>query len=110
MDANVVRVLARLRRCSLPGIGPGAVTYQNLATQLLDPQRPGDFNQVLLFQSSFSIVQVLFGSGFAQGPGDCTSQQPHAMRCAAGTDVIWQARILQCLIVATRSHQSKQAA
>lgn len=48
VDANVVRVLARLRRCSLPGIGPGAATYQDLANQLLNPDRPGDFNQVLI--------------------------------------------------------------
>ena len=48
VDANVVRVLSRLRRCSLPGIGPGAATYQELASQVLDPERPGDFNQVCL--------------------------------------------------------------
>ncbi len=45
VDANVVRVLARLQRCSLPGIGPAAATYQRLADQILDPARPGDFNQ-----------------------------------------------------------------
>ena len=61
MDANVVRVLARLRRCSLPGIGPGAATYQELANQLLDPERPGDFNQVLSVQHRF----------VAQGRGSC---------------------------------------
>ncbi|KAK9864586.1 hypothetical protein WJX84_004795 [Apatococcus fuscideae] len=48
VDANVVRVLSRLRRCSLPGIGPGAATYQELASQVLDPERPGDFNQAMM--------------------------------------------------------------
>lgn len=57
VDANVVRVLARLRRCSLPGIGPGAATYQDLANQLLDPERPGDFNQVLVFKQNARRLQ-----------------------------------------------------
>lgn len=46
VDANVVRVLARLSRCTLPSTGLGAASYQALADQLLDSTRPGDFNQV----------------------------------------------------------------
>lgn len=45
MDANVVRVLARLRR--LAGDPKLAVKeHAALADALLDPERPGDFNQV----------------------------------------------------------------
>lgn len=46
MDANVVRVLARLRR--LAGDPKLAVKeHAALADALLDPDRPGDFNQVI---------------------------------------------------------------
>ena len=45
VDANVVRVLARLRR--LAGDPKLAVKqHAALADALLDPERPGDFNQV----------------------------------------------------------------
>ena len=45
VDANVVRVLARLRR--LAGDPKLAVKeHAALADVLLDPDRPGDFNQV----------------------------------------------------------------
>ena len=53
VDANVVRVLARLRR--LAGDPKLAVKeHAALADALLDPERPGDFNQVL--------TQLLIGS------------------------------------------------
>ena len=45
VDANVVRILARLRR--LAGDPKLAVKqHAALADALLDPERPGDFNQV----------------------------------------------------------------
>ena len=48
VDANVARVLARLRR--LAGDPKLAVKeHAALANALLDPDRPGDFNQVSIF-------------------------------------------------------------
>jgi hypothetical protein len=47
VDANVVRVVSRLRRLASDPRGKAAVAAQTaLADALLDPQRPGDFNQV----------------------------------------------------------------
>jgi hypothetical protein len=47
VDGNVIRVLARLRRLTLnPKASEGVKVYADLATALLDPARPGDFNQV----------------------------------------------------------------
>ena len=47
VDANVVRVVSRLRRLASDPRSKAAVTAQTaLADALLDPQRPGDFNQV----------------------------------------------------------------
>ncbi|KAK9825555.1 hypothetical protein WJX74_005883 [Apatococcus lobatus] len=77
VDANVVRVLARLRRCSLPGIGPGATTYQNLATKLLDPQRPGDFNQAMME----------LGACICTSQRACCSECPLQTSCAAFSSV-----------------------
>ncbi len=47
VDANVVRVIARLRRMAGD---PRAATkeYAALADALLDPERPGCFNQVII--------------------------------------------------------------
>ena len=45
-DANVVRVLARLRAVSGdPASREAAARWAALAGALVDPQRPGDFNQ-----------------------------------------------------------------
>ena len=59
VDANVVRVLARLRR--LAGDPKLAVKeHAALADALLDPERPGDFNQVytqLLIRSCRAPLQ-----------------------------------------------------
>ena len=45
MDANVVRVLSRLRRLACdPKVA--VKEHAALADALLDPDRPGDFNQV----------------------------------------------------------------
>ena len=47
VDANVVRVVSRLRRLAGDPKGKAAVAAQTaLADALLDPDRPGDFNQV----------------------------------------------------------------
>ena len=45
VDANVVRVLARLRRLA-GDPKQAAKLHARLAEELLDPARPGDFNQV----------------------------------------------------------------
>lgn len=46
LDANVVRVVSRLRRLAGPPLSKASVLLQTaLADALLDPQRPGDFNQ-----------------------------------------------------------------
>lgn len=47
LDANVVRVVSRLRKLAGPPASKAAILQQTaLADALLDPQRPGDFNQV----------------------------------------------------------------
>lgn len=49
VDANVVRVLARLRRLSGPQKGSGMVKLNaQLADALVDPVRPGCFNQAMM--------------------------------------------------------------
>jgi A/G-specific adenine glycosylase len=45
VDANVVRILARLR-CMVGNPRAAAKEHAALAEALLDPDRPGDFNQV----------------------------------------------------------------
>ena len=61
VDANVVRILARLRR--LAGDPKLAVKqHAVLADALLDPDRPGDFNQVstiALYCSRYILVNQL---------------------------------------------------
>ena len=52
IDANVIRILARLK--CLTWDTKNGKAYTGLANQLVDPQRPGDFNQV----SDLSIVQT----------------------------------------------------
>ena len=47
VDANVVRVVSRLRRLAGDPKSKAAVAAQTaVADALLDPERPGDFNQV----------------------------------------------------------------
>eukprot|EP00887_Chlorella_sp_A99_P004912 scaffold4.g4912.t1 len=47
VDGNVIRVLARLRALrGDPRSGPVAKLIAGLAEELVDPERPGDFNQV----------------------------------------------------------------
>jgi len=46
VDGNVVRVLSRLRR--LPAADSRGEPYTSLAAALLDPARPGDWNQALM--------------------------------------------------------------
>ncbi|KAK9809860.1 hypothetical protein WJX72_000467 [[Myrmecia] bisecta] len=49
VDANVVRVLARLRRLSAdPRSGASVKLHALLANALVDPDRPGDFNQAMM--------------------------------------------------------------
>jgi A/G-specific adenine glycosylase len=60
VDGNVRRVLARL----LDLANPGAVELRNLAAALVDPARPGDFNQGMMELGSTVCL-------------------PHAPRCAS---------------------------
>lgn len=61
VDANVVRVLARLRR--LAGDPKLAVKeHAALADNLLDPERPGDFNQVSTLLHGRSILALRLSS------------------------------------------------
>ena len=49
LDANVVRVVSRLRKLAADPRSKASVLQQTAgADALLDPQRPGDFNQVRL--------------------------------------------------------------
>ena len=47
VDANVVRVLSRLRCLTAdPTVKAGKLLHARLGELLVDPDRPGDFNQV----------------------------------------------------------------
>ncbi|CAM8933514.1 unnamed protein product [Rhodiola kirilowii] len=49
VDGNVVRVIARLKAISTsPKEKSAVMAFWRLAGQLVDPQRPGDFNQALM--------------------------------------------------------------
>ena len=49
VDANVIRVLSRLRCLAGDSKSKAAgVLHARLGNTLLDPERPGDFNQVML--------------------------------------------------------------
>ena len=51
VDGNVVRVLCRLAGWEAVGRGAGAVLRRKidvLAAELVDPERPGDFNQAMM--------------------------------------------------------------
>ena len=65
VDANVVRVVSRLRRLVGDPKSKAAVTAQTaLADALLDPERPGDFNQVTKRLADFPMI--LLENGVAQ--------------------------------------------
>lgn len=72
VDANVVRVLARLRRIAGD---PKASTklHAALAGALLDPGRPGDFNQVCwgLLRVQGIYYRVSAGGRGAECRGSC---------------------------------------
>ena len=53
VDANVMRILARLR--CLEWELKAVKRYSQVAEQLVDPRRPGDFNQV--WNSKFLMVE-----------------------------------------------------
>ena len=60
VDANVVRVLARLRRLNGDQKSSGMVKLNaQMANALVDPVRPGCFNQVLLFSCCAVWQEVL---------------------------------------------------
>ncbi|VDQ07184.1 unnamed protein product [Trichobilharzia regenti] len=66
LDGNVIRVLTRLREIGSPVQLPTTVEYLwNLANQLVDPNRPGDFNQALM----------------ELGAVCCTPKQPNCPKC-----------------------------
>jgi A/G-specific adenine glycosylase len=50
IDGNVIRVLARLQNdaAPLPSSAAGRKRFLALATRLIDPSRPGDFNEALM--------------------------------------------------------------
>lgn len=81
VDANVVRILARLRR--LAGDPKLAVKqHAALADALLDPERPGDFNQVAPLGC---FAQLLCASGSLACSRDVTSK-----RGGASSILPWQ--------------------
>ncbi len=67
VDANVVRVIARLRRMA-GDPRAAAKQYAALADALLDPERPGCFNQVLipLVTTALFCVAACTSCHFAQ--------------------------------------------
>ncbi|CAH8536616.1 unnamed protein product [Schistosoma mattheei] len=66
LDGNVIRVLTRLRQIGSPVQLPTSMEYLwNLATKLVDPNRPGDFNQALM----------------ELGAVCCTPKNPDCMKC-----------------------------
>ncbi|VDP76803.1 unnamed protein product [Schistosoma curassoni] len=66
LDGNVIRVLTRLRQIGSPVQLPTSMEYLwNLATKLVDPDRPGDFNQALM----------------ELGAVCCTPKNPDCMKC-----------------------------
>ncbi|CAH8851845.1 unnamed protein product [Trichobilharzia szidati] len=66
LDGNVIRVLTRLREIGSPVQLPTTIEYLwNLANQLVDPNRPGDFNQALM----------------ELGAVCCTPKQPNCSKC-----------------------------
>ncbi|KAK6923292.1 MutY, C-terminal [Dillenia turbinata] len=75
VDGNVVRVLARLRAVS-------ANPREKLAGQLVDPSRPGDFNQGLM----------------ELGATICTPSNPSCSRCPLSSQC--------CALSNSRSHES----
>lgn len=73
VDGNVARVLARLFgvRCDVLST-PGKRQMHDLATQLLAPGRPGDFNQAWM----------------DLGSAVCTPRSPHCPRCPLKADCV----------------------
>lgn len=77
VDANVVRVVSRLRKLADDPRTKASVMNQTAgADALLDPQRPGDFNQVRHraegFGADFQALSHLQGTSF------------HACTCVEG--------------------------
>ncbi|KAM4614970.1 adenine DNA glycosylase-like [Polymixia lowei] len=48
VDGNVIRVLCRLRAIGADSTSPAVTEALCLANMLVDPERPGDFNQALM--------------------------------------------------------------
>ncbi|CAI2729414.1 unnamed protein product [Schistosoma spindalis] len=66
LDGNVIRVLTRLRQIGSPVQLPTSMEYLwNLTTKLVDPNRPGDFNQALM----------------ELGAVCCTPKNPNCIKC-----------------------------
>ncbi|CAH8556812.1 unnamed protein product [Heterobilharzia americana] len=66
LDGNVIRVLTRLREIGSPIQLPVTMeSLWNLATELVDPDQPGDFNQALM----------------ELGAVCCTPKQPSCSKC-----------------------------
>lgn len=69
LDGNVIRVLTRLREIgSAVQLAPTVSMLWDLAEQLVDPDRPGDFNQALM----------------ELGAVCCTPKQPKCKKCPLG--------------------------
>ena len=75
VDANVVRVLSRLRCLSMdPKAKSSVQLHAQLADSLVDPDRPGDFNQVRIWLLSAYMVQngaMLTRTSFKSSEGSC---------------------------------------
>ena len=68
VDANVVRVVSRLRRLAGAPLSKASVLQQTaLADALLDPQRPGDFNQVLTYARQHLCPECVYESAWLRG-------------------------------------------
>ena len=77
MDGNVVRVLSRLRAIGADAATPPAVAlHWQLAKALVDPARPGDFNQALMDLGATVCTPA------APACGDC----PLRALCRAGAE------------------------
>ena len=73
VDGNVARVLARLFGVTCDVLStPGKRRIHDLATQLLAPGRPGDFNQAWM----------------DLGSSTCTPRSPHCARCPLKADCV----------------------
>ncbi|KAM4614974.1 adenine DNA glycosylase-like [Polymixia lowei] len=73
VDGNVIRVLCRLRAIGADSTSPAVTEALCLANMLVDPERPGDFNQALMELGARVCTP--------KGPGPLCSQCPLQSHC-----------------------------